>query len=135
MTEDAGLGVEVFLIGPDTAILAVRGELDISTAPVLHHRLAEQVAHGRRHLLLDVTEMPFMDSSGLSVIVRTVNEVRDVGGTVSLSGARPVVRRLFDLTGVGLTCPLYDSVDDARRALAGEPGDTAADVRQDAVTR
>ncbi len=71
MSEPAGLGVEVAVISSDAAIITVCGELDADTGLALQHQLAGQVVHGRRHLVLDLADVPFMDSSGLRVIVRT----------------------------------------------------------------
>ena len=104
MTEPAGLSVEVSVISSDAAIITISGELDVDTGLVLQHQLAGQVVHGRRHLVLDLAEVPFMDSSGLGVIIRAANEVRNIDGSVSLAAPSQVVRRLLDLTGVGMSC-------------------------------
>ncbi len=119
MSEPADLGVEVAVIGSDAAIITVCGELDADTGLVLQHQLAGQVVHGRRHLVLDLAGVPFMDSSGLRVIVRTVNEMRNVDGSVSLAAPSQVVRRVLDLTGIGMTCRIYDTADAACEALLG----------------
>ncbi|MFB7502045.1 STAS domain-containing protein [Streptomyces broussonetiae] len=124
MTEPAGLSVEVSVISSDAAIITVYGELDVDTGLVLQHQLAGQVVHGRRHLVLDLAGVPFMDSSGMSVIIRAVNEVRGIDGSVSLVAPRQVVRRLLDLTGVGMSCRMFDSVDEACEALLGQDGET-----------
>ncbi|WP_317441065.1 STAS domain-containing protein [Streptomyces collinus] len=107
------------MIGSDAAIITVCGELDADTGLVLQHQLAGQVVHGRRHLVLDLAGVPFMDSSGLRVIVRTVNEMRNVDGSVSLAAPSQVVRRVLDLTGIGMTCRIYDTADAACEALLG----------------
>ncbi|MER6469756.1 STAS domain-containing protein [Streptomyces collinus] len=123
MSEPAGLGVEVAVIGADAAIITVCGELDDDTGLVLQHQLAGQVVHGRRHLVLDLADVPFMDSSGLRVIVRTINEMRNVDGSVSLAAPTQVVRRVLDLTGVGMTCRIFDTVDEACEDLLGREGE------------
>ncbi|AGS67243.1 STAS domain-containing protein [Streptomyces collinus] len=119
MSEPAGLGVEVAVIGSDAAIITVCGELDADTGLVLQHQLAGQVVHGRRHLVLDLAGVPFMDSSGLRVIIRTINEMRNVDGSVSLAAPTEVVRRVLDLTGVGMSCRIFDTVDAACESLLG----------------
>ncbi|MFF4806293.1 STAS domain-containing protein [Streptomyces sp. NPDC001351] len=126
MTEPAGLSVEVSVIGSDAAIITVSGELDVDTGLVLQHQLAGQVVHGRRHLVLDLAEVPFMDSSGLGVIIRAVNEVRSIDGSVSLAAPSQVVRRLLDLTGVGMSCRIFDSTDAACEALLGQGGENVS---------
>ncbi|MEU5797460.1 STAS domain-containing protein [Streptomyces sp. SUK 48] len=107
------------VISSDAAIITVRGELDADTGLALQHQLAGQVVHGRRHLVLDLADVPFMDSSGLRVIIRTVNDMRNVDGSVSLAAPTPVVRRVLDLTGMGMSCQIFDTADAACEALLG----------------
>ncbi|MFE5402959.1 STAS domain-containing protein [Streptomyces sp. NPDC056580] len=133
MSEPAGLGVEVAVISSDAAVITVSGELDTDTGLALQHQLAGQVVHGRRHLVLDLADVPFMDSSGLRVIVRTVNEMRNIDGSVSLAAPSPVVRRVLDLTGVGMTCRIFDSADAACEALLGRKDEVSDPTAYDTV--
>ncbi|MDI1454795.1 STAS domain-containing protein [Streptomyces sp. NPDC003388] len=126
MSKPAGLGVEVDVISSDAAVITVSGELDTDTGLALQHQLAGQVVHGRRHLVLDLEGVPFMDSSGLRVIVQTVNEMRNIDGSVSLAAPSQVVRRVLDLTGVGMTCRIFDSADAACEALLGRKDEGTA---------
>lgn len=112
------LSVEVTVIDERTAVVAVRGELDTDTGIALHHQLANQLAHGRRYLVLDLREVPFMDSSGLNVIIRAHNDTRQVGGSVHLAAVSPTVRRLLDLTGISFTTPVRDTPEEALFELA-----------------
>jgi stage II sporulation protein AA (anti-sigma F factor antagonist) len=128
VSEPAGLSVEVAVLSSDAAIITVCGELDADTGLALQHQLAGQVVRGRRHLVLDLADVPFMDSSGLRVIVRTVNEMRNVDGSVSLAAPSPLVRRVLELTGVGMSCRIFDSADAACEALLA-PEDEVANIR------
>lgn len=112
------LSVEVTVIDERTAMVAVRGELDTDTGMALHHQLANQLAHGRRYLVLDLREVPFMDSSGLNVIIRAHNDTRQVEGSVYLAAVSPTVRRLLDLTGISFTTPVRDTPEEALFELA-----------------
>lgn len=135
MSEPAGLSVEVAVISSDAAIMTVCGELDADTGLVLQHQLAGQVVHGRRHLVLDLADVPFMDSSGLRVIVRTVNEVRKMDGSLSLAAPSQVVRRVLDLTGIGMSCRIFDTADAACEALLGKPSEVAGGTVRDTAHR
>ncbi|MEU6368719.1 anti-sigma factor antagonist [Streptomyces sp. NPDC046931] len=97
----------------DVALVIVKGFLDVDTATELHHHLANQLHHGRRHLLLDLSSVPFMDSSGINIILKTYKETRQVGGSVGVIDAAPAVQRILDLTGVSLTVPSYRNADEA----------------------
>ncbi|CAL9343127.1 hypothetical protein SUDANB58_00308 [Streptomyces sp. enrichment culture] len=107
------LSVEVTLPREDVALLTVRGYLDVDTATEFQHHLANQLHHGRRHFLLDLSEVPFMDSSGMNIILRVYQEVREIPGSVHIISPTPAVQRILDLTGVSITVPVSKTVDDA----------------------
>ncbi|MET9735699.1 STAS domain-containing protein [Streptomyces sp. NPDC006458] len=110
------LSVKVEVLREDAVLLTVAGDLDAATATELQHHLANQLHHGRRHFLLDIRDVPFMDSSGMNIILRVYQEVRDDLGGVYVISPTPAVRRVLDLTGVSLTVPLLADVDEALAA-------------------
>ena len=107
------LSVEVTLPREEVALLTVEGYLDVDTATEFQHHLANQLHHGRRHFLLDLSAVPFMDSSGMNMILRVYQEARDLPGSVHIIAPAPAVRRILDLTGVSITVPVSESVDEA----------------------
>ncbi|MEU5095481.1 STAS domain-containing protein [Streptomyces sp. NPDC020996] len=107
------LSVDVSLPRTDVALLAVKGYLDIDTATEFQHHLANQLHHGRRHFLLDLSDVPFMDSSGMNIILRVYQEARELPGSVHIISPTPAVRRILDLTGVSITVPVSESVEEA----------------------
>jgi len=121
------LSIEVSLPREDTALITVEGDLDIDTATELQHHLANQLHHGRRHFLLDLAAVPFMDSSDMNIVLRTYQETQATSGSVRVIAPAPAVRRILDLTGVSLTVPTDDSVDAALAALdSAASGDSPA---------
>ncbi|MET9378225.1 STAS domain-containing protein [Streptomyces sp. NPDC002992] len=116
---EENLDVEVKVCDAVTAILTVGGELDIETATLLHHHVANQFLHGRRHLVLDLSALGFMDSSGLNVVIKGAREAREMGGDLHLVAPTPAVRRLLEITGLHVTTPIHADVEAA-----------LADVRQ-----
>ncbi|WP_432004001.1 STAS domain-containing protein [Streptomyces sioyaensis] len=118
MVKTDELSVEVSVIDPQVAVVAVQGELDTETGTVLHHQLANQLVHGRQHLVVDLRAVPFMDSSGLSVLIRAGNDARRVEGSLRLAAVSPEVLRLLDLTGISVTMPVHASPEEALFALA-----------------
>ncbi|MFE1028014.1 STAS domain-containing protein [Streptomyces sp. NPDC054844] len=115
------LSVEVTLPREEVALLTVEGYLDVDTATELQHHLANQLHHGRRHFLLDLSEVPFMDSSGMNIILRVYQEARELPGSVHIISPAPAVRRVLDLTGVSLTVPVSESIDEALSRVDAEP--------------
>ncbi|CAM5454545.1 Anti-sigma factor antagonist OS=Streptomyces fumanus OX=67302 GN=GCM10018772_54480 PE=3 SV=1 [Streptomyces fumanus] len=86
------LSVEVTLPREDVALLTVEGYLDVDTATEFQHHLANQLHHGRRHFLLDLSAVPFMDSSGMNIILRVYQEARELPGSVHIIRPTSAVR-------------------------------------------
>jgi anti-sigma B factor antagonist len=78
--------------------LRLVGELDASTAPELRTRLAELYDGGRRCVVLDLSQLDFLDSTGLGVLVGALKRFRHDGGELALRDPRPTVRKVLALT-------------------------------------
>ncbi|MFE1292567.1 STAS domain-containing protein [Streptomyces sp. NPDC058751] len=111
--EEAPVSIDATVYGEAVALVTVAGELDVETAPELHDRLADQIRGGRRHLLLDLSAVPFMDSSGINALLKAHDTAGRAGGGVCLVSPAPVVQRVLDLTGVSLAIPSVADVDTA----------------------
>lgn len=103
------------------AVLRLKGELDIATVDDLRFDLRKaRQTHGE-HVILDLTELEFMDSQGLSVIVNCHKAVTAAGGSLALVAPRPIVRRTLEITGLSGRLDVFDSVE-----AAAAPRETAA---------
>lgn len=83
------------------AIVAVSGELDLASAPGLEAELDRISGPSIRLLVLDLRGLEFMDSTGLSILVRAHQRLTAEGCEMGLVGGSAQVHRLLDLTGVG----------------------------------
>jgi anti-anti-sigma factor len=97
-------------------VVDVRGEIDIASADALAERL-DQAAVGARLLVVSLAECRYIDSSGLRVLVRLSNELRD--GFAVVVPPRTQTRRIFDITGLAGQMDVYDTVDEALEGYAG----------------
>jgi anti-anti-sigma factor len=84
----------------DGAVLRLRGELDLSSTDELERCIAEVRADRPGRLLLDLSELEFMDSTGLALLIRTAQQAQEDGASFRLRTGLPQVQRLFALTGV-----------------------------------
>ena len=82
------------------AIVKLSGELDASTAGLLYSDLAELARHEVNHVALDLTELTFVDSGGLSAIVAEHKRCEALGGELIILTPQHNVRRVFELTGL-----------------------------------
>lgn len=79
--------------------VVVRGEVDIASSPVLRRQLER--LDDDEPVVVDLSEMTFIDSSGLGALVELLERRRTKGGgTVTLHGMQEPVRRVFDITGL-----------------------------------
>jgi anti-sigma B factor antagonist len=98
----------------DRTVVAVQGEIDLYTASALKDATLGAVDDGPKRLILDLTGVPFMDSSGLGVVVACLKRLREMGGDLSLvtmPGSPP--SKLLSLTGLDRAIPTYATTDEA----------------------
>jgi anti-anti-sigma factor len=82
------------------AVVAVCGELDLSTVSQLSRSLAPLIEAHPHELTLDLAGLGFIDSTGLSLIVRTSKQLREHEGTLALAHPTPPVRRVLEIVGL-----------------------------------
>ena len=92
----------------DTASVRSIGELDLATVPVLCAQIAQLREAGCRHIIFDLSDLSFMDSSGLCFLLESYAEVRQDGVTMALLPGPPAVQRVFELTDTADHLPFID---------------------------
>lgn len=99
---------------------AVRGELDMSTAPELERGLEQALADPGASILVDLSECEFIDSTGIALIVRAWQRLSEEGERqLALASGDHQVRRLLKITGVEGSIPMCESRDAALAQLRG----------------
>jgi anti-sigma B factor antagonist len=91
----------------DHDVVAVSGELDVHTAPALQAELDLLSRRSGAAVVVDLTGVPFIDSTGLGVLVSTLKHVREAGGTLDVVVVAPRVLKVFALTGLDVVIPLH----------------------------
>ena len=84
---------------PLGVVLTLRGELDLATVPLLQEHL-DRAVRGRGTVVIDLSGLRFIDSSGLRVLVRAERQLRASGGRLVLVRGPRAGRRVFELTGL-----------------------------------
>ena len=101
-------------------VLRLTGELDVSTTARLRAALnRELVDEGRVHLVVDLTGLTFLDSSGLGTLVRAQRQARGLRGSFAVVCGEGPVLRVMTLTGLTHVLRVHDTLD---AATAGLPG-------------
>jgi len=81
------------------ASVALRGELDMATVPILEHQLAEFEGDRVPEVVLDLRDLTFMDSTAVHFFMAARDRARTSGHRLTLVGPSPGARRVFELTG------------------------------------
>ena len=94
-------------------VVDIAGEIDVYTAPTLREHLGALVAAGKYHLVLDLDQVAFLDSTGLGVLVGGLKRVRAHDGSLHLVCSQERILKVFRITGLTKVFPIHDSVPDA----------------------
>lgn len=97
----------------DQTVVEVSGEIDVYTAPVLRERLASLVDAGRTDLVVDLTPVRFMDSTGLGVLVGVLKKIRGHGGRLQLVIDSDRLLRVFEITALTQVFAIHEMLDAA----------------------
>ena len=98
LAEDFSIG---FRRADDTVVVAVAGELDLYTAPVLRDRLLDVIdGQGNRSVAVDLGDVDFMDSTAIHVLVQALQRVREGGGDLTLVRVPAFARKVLDICGL-----------------------------------
>ena len=128
---------EAIPVGTDRAVLQISGEVDVYTAPQVRDRVIRLLADGVRHVVADLREVTFLDSTGLGALVGSLKRVREQDGSLELVVADGRIMTIFRVTGLDRVFALHPSFPDAidddqhwQAALAREGRSTAEWCRE-----
>jgi len=94
------------------------GELDAYTVVSFRDALGELAQQPR--VVIDLSEVPFMDSAGLGALIGGIRRAREHGGEVAVACSRPTLTRLLHTTGFDRIVPVTETLD-AAIAAVGSP--------------
>lgn len=104
-------------IAGNTPVLDVRGEVDLATAPALKEAITEAMV-GSHHVIINMAEVNYMDSSGFGTLLSATKLLRPLGGSVHLVACNPNIERMLQITRLSTLFGSHASEEDAARAIA-----------------
>ena len=97
-------------------VASIRGEIDLHNSPDLRGVLLELLAkHEPKRLVLNLSQVPYMDSSAIAVLVESLQKIRKSGGRIFLTDLQPRVRGLLEIAKLN---SIFGMVADESEALA-----------------
>ena len=108
------------IAGSGSTTLKISGEIDLHASPALRAELQSCVASKTPILLLDFSEVSYIDSSGLATLIEYVRECAGFSGKFALIGLQKKVRTIFDLVRLNELFVISDNADEALAKLAAK---------------
>jgi anti-sigma B factor antagonist len=108
----------------DLVLVTLAGELDIYTVPSFRQDL-ERFDPAEIQLVIDLSDVTLLDSSGLGALVSLLNRARGSNRSLGLVCPHRHLRRVFEITGLRRAFVFGDDLDSVRAGLAAAAGDTA----------
>ena len=97
-------------------VIAPSGRIDSQTSPVFDRHLTAVIERGDVHLVIDLTGLDYISSTGLSAFLSAAKKIRAAGGGMALAGLNSRIRLVFEMSGFLRLFPIYPSVE---AAIAG----------------
>ena len=94
-------------------VLSVAGEIDVYTAPRLRERLLDLAHGGNSSVVVDLTEVSFVDSTGLGVLVSGLKRFREGGGDLLLVVTQPQILKVLEITGLTTVFSIHATAAEA----------------------
>ena len=107
-----------------TRVISVSGEIHVTTAPEFSQRLNDAIAAGTRGMVIDMSGVEFIDSTGLSVLLNGLRRVTRADGRLALVVSNPTVLRLFEITKLDSTFDIQPTREAALAKVQLDGGST-----------
>lgn len=98
----------------DVCVISLTGEVDVYTAPQLKERLVDSIEGGCVNIIVDMSGVGFIDSSGLGVLVGGLRRAKEGSGAIRLVCGRENILKIFRITGLDKVFAIFDSLEHAR---------------------
>ena len=89
-------------------IFDIRGDLDAKSASVLKEKINEKITDGKSLILINLTDVPYMDSAGLGVLVSGLKNANRLSGDLRIWGLQEEVKSIFELTRLNKVFQIFE---------------------------
>ena len=104
-------------LGKGLRLVKLHGRLDMVGANEIESEFAASCAADHTTVLVDLSDVEFLTSFGMRLLVSNAKTVAERGGRMVVAGPSPHVKDTLDVSGVSSIIPIYESVASARSAL------------------
>ena len=97
----------------EALIYRLRGSLDLATSPSVRAALMESAGEGKHEIIVDLSQLEFLDSTGLGALIGAHRRALQHDGNLRLVIREGAISRLLTITGLMSVFPVYHTVEDA----------------------
>ncbi len=97
----------------DVRIVGLRGRLDASTTPPIEQRIAGLLDQGEKRLVFDLSELTYISSLGLRVLIVVAKSMQRTGGKLALAGLSDHIHEIFKIAGFTTVFSIYPNLEEA----------------------
>jgi anti-sigma B factor antagonist len=99
----------------DFSVVSVAGRIDTQTSPDFKSRMDELVSAGANKIVLDCSDLEYVSSAGLRVILIAAKAAKAAGGDLKCCSMQNMVKQVFDISGFSKMISIYQSLQDATK--------------------
>jgi len=115
-----------FKVAGRTLIVSPAGEIDHHSSTFLREKIdSETQRENAKNIIFDFSNVGFMDSSGIGLIIGRYKLTSAIGGICAICSMDDALRRIFDISGLKKIIETYKNVDEALAQLESQPGGDA----------
>lgn len=114
------LELNVRHVANNLPVIDVKGEVDVYTAPKFKSTMIDLIDQGNYNLIVNLTNVQYMDSAGLGALVSGLKRVREHNGTVNLVSPTVPVQRVLDITRLSKILNIYQNEQQAIDAVSNQ---------------
>lgn len=99
----------------DGVLVSIAGEIDFSRSPALRTELLSWLGKEPKRMILDLAEVPYMDSSGVATLIEALQVQRNAERSLVLCNLQERVRGIFEIARLNMVFQIADDLDQAKR--------------------
>jgi anti-sigma B factor antagonist len=109
-------------INDGASLIDLEGEIDVYTAPNLKQQIINLLDEGVRHVTVNLTDVEYLDSTALGVLIGGLKRLRERDGSLDLICPNPRIKRVFEITGLDKIFDIYATEEEAVKRLQVKEG-------------
>jgi len=95
------------------AMVSLKGRMDASSSPAAETVLSRLIESGERRIVVDMSDLDYISSAGLRVLLSSLKRLRDDDGRLLLAGLKPQIQNVFEIAGFQRIFTIYSTTEEA----------------------